>query len=952
MRPGGVLSGMNRRTRALRTSALVLLGLVAAYGVIGGFIAPILARKAIVSDLHERLGRPVELDSVHANPYTLQVRLEGLRILEGKGEPPLAAFDRLDLDASAASLLHFAPVVEEARVQGLRIHVVRTDATHYNFDDIVQRLASRALAAAKQGPAEPARFSISNIQLDGGTIDFDDRPAGATHRVANLQLAIPFLSNLPTNRRDRVQPAFSATVNGAPFRLTGEALPFEQTVRTNFTLDVAGVDLARYLAYLPHDLPVRLDTGTLQAKVALRFTQSPGNEPTIDIAGTAAVAGVALSTAEGSLGKLAKIEVDISSAEPLKGTVRLARVALTQAEAMQGAWRVESASAHDVAIDLGPRAVKVGRVESAGAKLALERRADGSLDMPRLPPSADSKPWRFAVGELKLAGYALTLRDAAVKPAVTHHLTLASLEGHDLGSDRGLSGKLDARAKLDRGGALDVAGSFALEPLEVKAAVDARGVDLVPARAYIAQFPAVELRSALATAKGTVTLQGTLAAPRIAYEGFAQLDRVATFDTLNHEDLLNWKRVKAGGLKLAVAPDAPFRLAVADVDVEDAYSRIVVTPEGKLNVQQLMAATDADPRPAPVAAAPRPRDVRIDRIRFAGSRLNFTDHYIKPNYTADVGDVKGAVTQLSSVPGTRATVMLAGRWDATSPVVITGTVNPLSGNLFLDIGAQGQQIDLTKLTAYSQRYAGYGIKAGRLTLDVKYHVEDGKMEGRNRILVDQLAFGDKVESPDATKLPVLFAVSLLKDKEGRINLELPVSGSLEDPKFEFGALIAQVFSSHIAKAQSSPFALLGGEGDLGFVDFEAGHPEMGAAAQAKLDKLVALLLDRPGLRIEVVPAPLGPEDLAALELAARERRLAEAPKDLSKEAREKLAQQPVEIGEAERRAVEEARVASIRDYLAAASRLTPERVVVANGGAAPPADAAAKPGRRIALALR
>src|SRR3954470_19681304 len=144
---------MTRRVRRLRLAALLLLGMVAAYGVIGGFIAPVIAGKAIVSELHERLGRPVELGSVHANPYPLQVRLEGLRILEGPGQPPLAAFDRLDLDASAASLLHLAPVVEEARLRGLRVPGVRSDATHYNFDDIVKRVVARSRSEASRGPS-------------------------------------------------------------------------------------------------------------------------------------------------------------------------------------------------------------------------------------------------------------------------------------------------------------------------------------------------------------------------------------------------------------------------------------------------------------------------------------------------------------------------------------------------------------------------------------------------------------------------------------------------------------------------------------------------------------------------------------------------------------------------------------------------------------------------------
>ena len=949
---------MGNRARVARHAALALLGLVAAYGVLGAFVAPPLARKAIVARLQDALGRPVQLDAVHANPYTLQVRATGLRILEPDGKAAFASFDTLDVDGSASSFLHLAPVIDAARLAGLHVHVVRRDDGRYSFDDIVARLAAASKRKAASGREEPARFSVGNVQLDGGSIDFDDLPAHATHRVSDLRLAIPLVSNLPTHRKDRVRPSFSASVNGSPLRLVGDALPFEDTIRTHFTLDLQGVRLERYLAYLPPDLPVKLDRGTLDAKVALRFSQAPGRDPAIDLAGTAALTDVAASTAEGALAQARRIEAQVASADPLHGSVKLDALRVEGVAAMAGQWTVAKAAARDIDADLRTRAIRIGSFESEGGKLALEREPGGAIAMPRVPASGPSAPWKVALAKATVTGYDVALRDRTLKGAPTQRVSIARLEANDVTTDHGGTGQALVQASLDRGGRLEGKATFALEPLEVKATVDARGIDLVPARAYMAHFPSVELKSALASAKGTVVLQDRGGKLRVAYDGDAQVERFATFDTLNREDLLNWRRVKTSGIKLDLVPGAPLKLAIADVDVDGAYSRIFVNPEGKLNVQQLMDATEDEPDPPARTGPPPPRDIRIDRIRFAGSRLNFTDHYIRPNYTADVGDVKGAVTKLSSDPASRATVMLAGTWDGSSPVVIAGTVNPLAGNLFLDIGAQAKEIDLTKLTAYSQRYAGYGIKQGRLTLDVKYHVDGGKMEGRNRILVDQLAFGDKVESPDATSLPVLFVVNLLKDKDGRINLELPVSGSLDDPHFEIGAVIAQVFGSHLAKAATSPFSLIAGAqgDDLGFVEFTPGEATLAPAAQAKLDSLVKVLQDRPGLKLEIEPATPSPQDVEALAAAALQKRLAAAPKDLSKEAREKLAKQPAEVSDADRAALAAARIEKVKAYLAAESRLGADRVVIASAAPSPGANGGSAPGparaSRVDFALR
>ena len=930
-----------------------LLGAVALYGILGGLIAPPIVKHVLQNQLRERLGREASLDRVTINPYTLQVSLKGLRLYEADGKAVFVSFDELDADGSAASAWRWAPVIDELTLSGLHVRIVRTPDSRYNATDIVERLAREAKAAqanARPGEQqEPPRFSVQNIRVIGATVDFDDRPLGAKHQVAQIQLAVPFVSNLPTHLKDQVRPSFSASVNGSPVSLTGEAVPFENTVRTHFNLDLQSVDVARYLGYLPPGMPAKLESGRLDARIALRFTQATGQAPVIDIAGTAALSDVALSGPEGALGRFERVEADVTSLAPLRGLVKIASLRLARVSAMQEQWKVGSVEVREVDLDVAKRRVRVASVATADGVFAIKRNADGSIEIPHLAPSAEPSPkWDAAVASLRLTGYTVDVVDATVKPAATHHVVVTRLEGENLSTEKGLSGAATAKLQVGKGGSLDADAKFELEPLAVKATLEARRIDLVPLRAYMAQFPAVAVKSVFASARGTATINGEGQAMRVSYAGSAEVSDLATADTLIKEDLLNWKSVRSNGIKLDYAASGAVQLAVAEVVVDKAYSRIVLTPEGKLNVQQLMGAPPPQkggartPQPA-AATSPSPtiRNIRVDRITFVDSRLNFTDLFIKPNYTADVQALHGSVTGLSSEPESRAAVDLQGRWDATSPVLIAGKVNPLRGDLFLDIAAQGQEIDLTKLTAYSQRYAGYGITEGRLTLDVKYHVEDGKMSGRNRILIDQLAFGDKVESPDATTLPVLFAVKLLKDKNGRIDLQLPVSGSLEDPKFEFGALIAQVVRNMFGMASTSPFTLMtsaagGKEGDaeaLAFVEFEPGAAEIPPAGEKKLETLVKLLQDRPGVTLEVA-ARLDPvKDVEALKAAALQRKLAALPKDLPKEAREKLEKEPIEVSEAELAALTAKRGEQVKAWLVANGRLPADRVKLASGPA-------------------
>jgi Domain of Unknown Function (DUF748) len=884
-----------KRSRRLRNVVLAVAIAVGLYAVVGGLVVPPIAKKMIADKAREKLGRVAVIDDLSFNPFTLAATAKGFRLMEPDGKTPFATFDQLDIDGSITSVYRLAPVADQVTLAGLKVNLVRDSDTHYNVSDILAKLA-----AAPTNPDKP-EFSVSNIRITGARIDFDDRPKGAKHQVSEIDIAIPFISNLPTHLKEFVQPTFAAKVNGTALRLKGETLPFENSLRTHLALDLDSLDVQRYVEYSPTPLPVKIDGGKLDAKLSVRFTQAAGKDPSVDVAGTLALRDLKVSAPDdGGTAQVGRIDVDIASLDPITGLVKVNSVKVTDAAASRGPWRLASTEAKDIVVDTRRKHVDVASLVSSDGAFDVTRQRDG-IELPMKikgeepkagnPPADNSPAWSVALAKLTLDGYRATLHDATLKPALVQHVNVAHLEASSLSTEKGAKSAMAAHVALDKSGTVDVEGAFALFPLEVNAKVDARHVDIVPARRYVEQFKTVALKSGFASAKGSLTLRGEGDAMQVGYTGTAGVSNLATIDTTINEDLLNWDAVRVTGIAFQYSAKDPLNVAIAEIGVDKVYSRVVVNPDGKLNLQQLMAATPAQPdAPAP-ATAPgeaKPRNVRIDRITFNDSRLDFTDHFIKPNYNADVGGLSGTVTNLSSDPASRGVVDLKGSYDETSPVTIAGTVNPLSGDLFLDIAAKGKDIELPKLSAYSLRYAGYGITKGRLTLDVKYHIEHGKLEGHNKIFLDQLTFGDHIDGPDVTKLPVLFAVNLLKNSKGEIDLELPISGSLDDPQFEIGALITQVVSNLLKKALTAPFSLLtaalggsgGGNGsggeDLAFVEFEPGREEIGAAGQKKLDAVVKALLDRPAIHLEMATTWDAQKDAQALKRAALMRRVKEA----------------------------------------------------------------------------
>jgi len=360
-------------------------------------------------------------------------------------------------------------------------------------------------------------------------------------------------------------------------------------------------------------------------------------------------------------------------------------------------------------------------------------------------------------------------------------------------------------------------------------------------------------------------------------------------------DFLKWESFSATGMK---AGYNPLFLEVKQLAAVGLECDVTVEADGTVNLRRVVGAPapkdddeeaaaappDAKPEPAPSpAAAPAEKDarlsmpIRIDEITLQGGRIGLADHFIKPGYAATLGDLGGRVAGLSSEEGTVATIDLRGSLANHSPLQVSGTINPLAAATFADVKASFRDIDLPAFTPYSGAYAGYTIASGSLTMEVAYKVVDRKLTASNRFLVNQFEFGDKVESRQATKLPVRLAVSLLKDKDGVIDLDLPIEGSLDDPKFRISKVVWHVLGNLIAKAATAPFALLGkmfgGKGDeLSTLDFPDGLATLDEAAKKKLDALAKALAERPALKVQATGRFSG-ADLEGLRKARVERKI-------------------------------------------------------------------------------
>jgi uncharacterized protein involved in outer membrane biogenesis len=1055
----------------LRRTALGIAIFLVLFTAVGFLVVPPLAKHYLVKSLSDLLGRQVAVEDIDLNPFSMLAVVKGFSVMEPDASEVFASFGELKVNLQAESILRRAPILREVKLTNPYLHVVRNpDGRTYNFSDLIEKFSAPQEAPSEQ-PEEPTRFSINNVQIVNGRVEIDDRPENARHTVGEINIAIPFLSNLPYRVEEYVQPWFSARVNETPFALQGRTKPFQDSLETSVDIDIDRLNIPRYMEYVPLDLDFRVQSGFLDSRLTVSFVRYEDRPPVLSVEGSVDLHQFSLAELDGQpLLNLAHLEVPVSGidvfgrkfafgaialrspevfvrrdrdgrlnwlavvpapapqsapapekpAEPItlsvpevkisegqvhvtdlvpeKGfrtdlsgievTLRdfaLPQTAPAQAElafatrsgeTVKGAGsltlsplasagtieanrirlvdygpyyqdfilyrleegiadlstryafaatdggadvklselnlalasvrmrkpgekedflRVKTAQLKDAGVDVGGLALTVGQFLTRDGFLNIVREPDGTINATRILPAPkeaptaerQGSPWLITLNRVDVQRWKIAFTDLTLPEPVNIVADEVALKASGVSNRKDRKGQLALAAKLNQSGTLAAEGTVAINPVGAEIKLDLKNFGLVPLQPYFADKLNILLTSADLSVAGMTKLalppQG---APAVAFDGEVTLANFASVDKAKSEAFLRWATLFVGGIAYQ---HEPMQLAIEEVALSDFYSRIIIYPEGRLNLQEIVArpeqegaadeetasetpdtaaatppadektepATAANtPGPAAPAAAPPP--IRIAKVTLQDGDVNFTDLFIKPNYSADLTDIGGSVTGLSSQLDTAADVDLRGRFARTAPVEIKGKVNPLLEDLFLDLEASVRDIELGPFTPYSGKYVGYAIEKGKMRFAVDYKIENRKLAAQNQIVIDQLTFGGKVESPQATKLPVLLAVALLKDRNGVIDVNLPISGSLDDPKFSIGGLIVQVIVNLVTKAVTAPFALIanligGGGAELSYVEFEPGRAVLTTQALDKLATLQKGMIERPAIRLDITP---------------------------------------------------------------------------------------------------
>mgnify|MGYP003664186577 FL=1 len=827
----------NRKRRlSARNISIVVLVLVVIYAIAGFALLPWWLERTLPERLEQHMGWQAEIEEVQVNPFAMSVEAVGLEARDAEGEP-VVAFDSLYANLGVWRLLTGIVALQDIELEDpyVRLDLLEDYSVNFARDWQAHNPGGEQPAPEDADSGEPPRIYFDRIRVSGGELLFRDfsQQGQEEFRVTPLDLALNDLATWPREDADSSYYLLAA-VGSQTIEWEGD-LSIAPLYSKGFLKlgDVSHETLQHFLKpYLPYQL--RNGSVTLSSQYELR---SAGE--------------LYLTTSEG---QLTIDDVDLG----------------VEADADDGLLSADRLSVGDIRFGLSEQELSTGTVNIDGVSLSLLRDANGQLNLlAPLQNSADESggddtgtgaPFRWTVAGVELANSAVSWRDE--QPQLPAELALEDLS---ISIDE-ISHRLEepvnynASGALNGGGKLSINGQATLAPFTLEAGLSGSGIALSQFGAYINQAANLDVRDGLLSVDGNLDLDQQQDPLTGTFSGTGE---VASLDMRlgdSDQPLIRWQSVRLEPLEYNVAPA---RLQIGTITLVGPAVNVVRDSNGTHNVERIVRSSPSDesaPAGETTSSDGEPGFIfRIGQLMLEEGAISYTDRTLDPTFATRFDQLRGSVTGLSNVAPQQGQISIQGRVGDVATMTLDGSVGALGTDDTSDLKLTMENVSLPMLSPYFGRYLGYSVDSGKLKLDLDYEFSGSRLDAANSVILDRLELGGPVPSDEAVSAPVKLGLALLRDRQGVIDINLPISGDLESPDFSIGQVVMRTFVNLVAKAATSPFSMLGSIADfaglsgeeLGNVRFEAGRTELADGEGVKLEALGKALNERPGLALNV-----------------------------------------------------------------------------------------------------
>jgi hypothetical protein len=513
-------------------------------------------------------------------------------------------------------------------------------------------------------------------------------------------------------------------------------------------------------------------------------------------------------------------------------------------------------------------------------------------------PAAAKKPaWAIGLKRFALQHADIHIEDQTTSAPVMLDITDGSLEAADLSQQMARAVPVKAGFKLKQGGQFSAKGTLTPAPFKTELQLALTDLSLKPFAPYIQQVALLTLQD------GSASLQGKLqqsASGSTSFAGGFSVSHWSLLEEASQQTFLGWEKLQGDGLVLSLAPN---RLQISSLTLDKPQSKFIIYPDRSLNISKVVRNPAAAAGESPASnqalakqagkqsAAPPASStttdssakadfpVAIDSVRINGAELEFADLSLPQPFGTNIHSLGGVINGISSNPAATAQVELDGKVDDYGSARIHGSLQPFQATELTDIKLAFTNLEMNRLTPYSGKFAGRKIESGKLSVDLEYKIKQRQLAGENKFVIKKLTLGERVDSKDAPNLPLDLAIAILEDSDGVIDLDLPISGSLDDPKFSYGSILWKAFTNVLTKIVTSPFSalgkLFGSSEKLEAIVFEPGKASISPPELEKLHAVSSALGKRQQLKLGIIPGYDSAADTRAIQEMTLRRQVAE-----------------------------------------------------------------------------
>ncbi len=866
------IKNLIRSTKFKRIS-LIIGSTLLFYSLLGFLIIPAIVSNQAPKLVQEKFNRELLIADIQFNPFSMEINIKGFE-LQNLDNTPFISFKNLYLNLEVLqSLANLTLTLEQIALNQPYALLKRNQQGEFNFTDML----------GQQQPDQTEKkddalfpLNITKITISEGKISWEDDLHSKPRRedITPLNLSI---DNFTTLVNEQSQLRFSVKI------ASGGKLDWQGEIQ---------------LSPLQSSGHIKLDKVNFH-KVWELFLQDAVNFEILKGSELIAADYTLTDTDQG-------LQLLLSSAN-----IHLYDIQLSEKGKTKPVITIPDFKVSEISFNLLQKNIEISKISATKAYFKTWITAEGNINYQALFAAGkepekttqqtdlivkkEDKSWHIVVKELALSDFSVDFTDHSLANPSTINLSSLNLDSTQLSNNSGASLPFNLAVKINNKGTLKLKGKAILEPFSSNIQINLANIAIKDFKPYYSDFLNLDIISGLLNVTANVSLlQEKNQEMAIHIKGDSSIDTLITRNPVTNKDFLNWKQLQLSKIDLDLVNNS---YSIDSVKINQPYVNVLIKKDKTTNIDDILVQTKSTPGNSK-SIEPKGGDkkaepsFKISHFKVINGISDFSDRSLILPFSVHISHLKGNIKGISSKKNAQINIDLKGHVANLAPVTITGKISPYRGDSEFDLNFNSMPLPI--MTPYMAEFAGRKIEKGNMTLDLKYKIENKQLAASNSLLIDQLVLGDEVENPEAVSLPLGLAIALLQDADGKIALDVPITGDLDHPEFSVASIIIDALFNVITKIVTSPFyaiaSLLNSEEDISKVTFLAGTALLDETQQEKLNQLANALSKRPALRLEIKGSAFSELDWPTLQSEALEKQImALRLEELNKDSEKKIA---------------------------------------------------------------